>query len=262
MKYPGWSYICASVIGSKHVEAGLPCQDASDCKVVRLGEHSEVLIAVASDGAGSAQYALVGAATACTKFISRIRASLDEWGDLSFLTADYLKDWITDFQREIQTIAEQNEATLRDYACTLVTAVLGNDQSIFAQVGDGGIVILQPDSEDSYEIIFWPQQGEFANQTYFLTDSRARENLMVKVEAHHIQEVAVFTDGMQGLVLNEECKSAHSPFFRPIFAALRKADAGSAEDLQNSMVDYLMSARVTERTDDDKTLIFASRFRN
>ena len=223
-------------------------------------DESEFLIAVACDGAGSAQYAQAGAATACTSFISHIRASLDDASNLSFLTADYVKDWIASFQREIKIIAEQNDASARDYACTFVAAIIGKEQGVFSQVGDGGVVILDAHTNDSYQIVFWPQQGQYANQTNFLTDSNAAANLMFKSINQNIQEIAVFTDGMQSLVLNEEQQTAHSPFFRPIFAALREITVGRAEALQNGMIDYLMSPRVTERTDDDKTLIFATRF--
>lgn len=261
MKESNWTYICSSAIGRRHSETGLPCQDASDCKLVRLSDGSEVLIAVASDGAGSAQNAQAGSAIACAKFISHVRASLDEYANMSFLTADYVKEWITAFQHEIKVIAEQNETSAREYACTFVAAVIGREQGVFSQIGDGGIVILEAETSDSYQTVFWPQQGEFANQTNFLTDARAEANLMFKTISRSVQEVAVFTDGMQSLVLNEESQTAHGPFFRPIFAALRKSEAGCAEALQNGMVDYLMSSRITERTDDDKTLIFATRFR-
>lgn len=261
MKESAWTYIRSSVIGSKHFEVGLPCQDAGDCKLVRLADDSEVLIAVASDGAGSAQHAQAGSAVACARFISQIRGALDETDDLSFLMADYFKEWIAAFQREIKIIAEQNESSAREYACTFVAAIIGNEQSVFAQIGDGGIVLLEAETSDSYQTVFWPQQGQFANQTYFLTDINAEANLMFRTINQNVQEVAVFTDGMQSLILNEESQTAHSPFFRPIFTALRKAETGCAEALQNGMVDYLMSPRITERTDDDKTLIFATRFR-
>jgi hypothetical protein len=262
MKESEWTYICSSVIGSRHLEAGLPCQDASDCKLVSLTDDSEVIIAIASDGAGSARYAQAGSATACARFVSDVRASLDKYATMSFLTADYLKEWITVFQREIKVIAEQNETSSREYACTFAAAIIAKEQGAFAQIGDGGIVILDSETNDSYQTVFWPQQGEFANQTNFLTDARAEANLMFTTISRNIKEIAVFTDGMQGLVLNEESQTAHSPFFKPIFAALRKSEAGCPEALQNGMVDYLMSSRVTERTDDDKTLIFATRFRD
>lgn len=261
MKESEWSYICSSVIGSKHSEVGLPCQDASDCKLVRQEDAGEILIAVVSDGAGSAQYAQAGSATACASFIYQIRGSLDETGNLSFLTVDFVKEWIITLQSEIKRIAAQNESSAREYACTFVAAIIGNEQSVFAQIGDGGIVILETETNDTYQTVFWPQQGEFAGQTNFLTDKNATAKLMFKRISQNTQEVAVFTDGMQSLVLNEENQTAHSPFFRPIFAALRKAEAGCAVALQNGMGEYLWSPRVTERTDDDKTLIFATKFR-
>src|SRR5262245_1528180 len=213
MKESEWTYICSSVIGSRHLEAGLPCQDASDCKFVRLTDDSEVLIAVASDGAGSAQYAQAGSATACARFVSDVRASLDKYASISFLTADYLKEWIAAFQHEIKVIAEQNETSPREYACSFAAAIIADEQGAIAQIGDGRIVILEAETNHSYQTVFWPQQGEFANQTNFLTDAKTEANLMFTTIYRNIEEIAVFTNRMQSLVLDEKNQTAHNPFF-------------------------------------------------
>ena len=61
MPEPQWKMVHASVEGSFHKKTGVPCQDASSCRVIKLSDGSEVLLAVASDGAGSATHSLSAA---------------------------------------------------------------------------------------------------------------------------------------------------------------------------------------------------------
>ncbi|MGL4552961.1 MAG: PP2C family serine/threonine-protein phosphatase, partial [Gemmataceae bacterium] len=63
-------------------------------------------------------------------------------------------------------------------------------------------------------------------------------------------------DGLQGLALHYATRTAHGPFFAPLFRALRGADP---EELGDPMRAFLESPRVNGRTDDDKTLILAAR---
>ena len=59
------------------------------------------------------------------------------------------------------------------------------------------------------------------------------------------------------LALRFADQSVHGPFFRQIFQALRAAEPASA--LQNPLHEFLTSTAVNSRTDDDKTLILATR---
>jgi hypothetical protein len=72
-----------------------------------------------------------------------------------------------------------------------------------------------------------------------------------------VDEVSLLTDGLQMLALCLGDKRVHSPFFLPMFRALRATDSTSA--LQKPFRDFLSSPRVNDRTDDDKTLILATR---
>jgi hypothetical protein len=59
------------------------------------------------------------------------------------------------------------------------------------------------------------------------------------------------------LALSYASKSAHQPFFARMFAALRKV--GDREDLVVPLRQFLDSPAVNDRTDDDKTLVLATR---
>lgn len=74
-----------------------------------------------------------------------------------------------------------------------------------------------------------------------------------------IDEVALLSDGLQRLALHYQTRTAHAAFFKPMLATLRDASEDALESLSARLEDYLSSPAVNERTDDDKTLVLASR---
>ncbi len=90
-----------------------------------------------------------------------------------------------------------------------------------------------------------------------MTDPKFAENLECVWCAETPEEVSLFTDGLQTLALDFNRRQAHGPFFEPMFRAL--ADADAPESLLGPLVEFLRSPAVVERTDDDKTLILATR---
>jgi hypothetical protein len=256
-----WKHISASVVGTSHDLTGTPCQDNSVCRAFTLGDGSEILVAVASDGAGSAKRADEGSAIACSLLIQEMEAlfEADAEGDLSEITKEFLANWLVSFQREVTIRAEHEELRARDFACTLVAAIIGEQSAVFAQIGDGAIVVPSPEEPDEYCYVFWPQKGEYANETYFATDPEAHTKIQYDHIPRRIDEVALLTDGIQNLALHYQTQSAHSPFFRPVFAWLRPASEDYKDKFTASLAAYLASEKINQATDDDKTLILATR---
>jgi hypothetical protein len=133
-------------------------------------------------------------------------------------------------------------------------ALVSENSAAFAQIGDGAIVIR--DGED-YRVVFWPEPGEYANETDFLTDERFADLVRMETIPNSIVEVAAFTDGLQRLSLDYAAQGPYQGFFRPAFDALRSTV--DTELLQQPFRDFLDSPRINERTDDDKTLVLALR---
>jgi hypothetical protein len=79
------------------------------------------------------------------------------------------------------------------------------------------------------------------------------------VEPRAFDDIAVFTDGLERLALQFDTGSAHAPFFDSMFRPLNVAPSGYRPELETSLVDFLNSEKVTNRTDDDKTIVIASR---
>jgi hypothetical protein len=259
MSLDPWKFIFASVIGTSHTKAGTPCQDASACRLLTAVDGSSVLVAVVADGAGGARKSEVGAALACSLFVEEVSSLFELGGAVREITPNFAKSWITRFHHEVTLRAEAEELKPRDFACTFLAAVVGTDSAVFLQIGDGAIVVSSQEEPNEYGHIFWPQQGEYANVTNFATDPTAYEKLDYSLVKGCIDEVALFSDGLQNLALHYESRMAHTPFFRPIFSWLRPAPAGFSEKLSFSLASYLDSQKVNDCTDDDKTLILATR---
>lgn len=215
-----------------------------------------VLVVACADGAGSAELSQVGARIACDRFFELAYEALSNGTAARSIDRDLTLRWYQTVREAIGAEAERRGVPVRSLACTLLTAVVGRDFAAFAQVGDGTIVRRVT---DAYESVFWPQSGDYANVTNFVTQDSIDAIFEFSSETIKIDEVALLTDGLQRLVLDFATRSVHQAFFKPFFAALSTAE--HADELAVPLRNFLDSPNVNQRTDDDKTLVLASRVR-
>lgn len=254
---PGsWRYAAASALGTSHEKLGSPCQDAHFCDVLHSTTGEPILVAVVADGAGSASRSQDGARLACALVADEVRALCEIGRSAGDFSRGTVCDWLVRFQNEIGARASSAGLAPRDFACTLVAAVVGRDQAALFQIGDGAMVVSDG---DDYAWVFWPDTGEYENLTFFATDPQACEHLQFDLCERSIDEIALFSDGLQRLALHYQTRTAHAPFFRSLLTAVRAAEGESPETLSARLASYLASPVVNERTDDDKTLILATR---
>jgi hypothetical protein len=248
--------VATSVIGSSHAKTDSPCQDAHAFAIIDGQE--DVLVLIASDGAGSASRSQVGAHLACQELLKHIHAFIDGGRTIAELSRSAVLEWLENIADAIELTAQIEELPTRDFACTLVAAFLSPTHAAYLQIGDGAMVVRSGLDEWSY--IFWPQHGEYINTTVFLTDSAARTNCNFEMAPGEVAEVAVFTDGLEALLLHYATQTVHAPFFDATFPAVRAIpEPGHSESLSEKLAQYLASDVVCSRTDDDKTLLLASR---
>ncbi|SIT45311.1 Serine/threonine phosphoprotein phosphatase [Paraburkholderia ribeironis] len=210
------------------------------------------LIAIAADGAGSARFAQAGAELTCETAVLAVT-------DLLAQSADGVQSVkpraiIEAVRGAILERATEGGASLRDFACTVVGAVVGPEKVLYFQIGDGAIVARRT---DALKCIFWPDGGEYANTTFFITDHDAQAHLQSRIDDTP-EELALMTDGLQRLALVFSSKAVHAPFFDPMFAVLRTASEEECDQLSGSLAAFLDSEPVNSRTDDDKTLVLVS----
>lgn len=244
-----WKSVYQSVRGTSHERTGSVCQDAGSAQVLRWDE-TDALLIVCSDGAGSARFAEVGSQQVCQTIVD-VASCMEDGVEV---TLELAAEWLGRAREALESVAETLDAPLRDFACTALLALVLPEQALFAQIGDGAIVIRDG---DGYAPVFWPQVGEYAGTTHFLTMDAWSDCVALEVRHHGVDELAVFTDGLERLALQFADRTAHSPFFRPLFSALRGCE--DPAQLAGPLGDFLSSPAVNDRTDDDKTLILATR---
>jgi hypothetical protein len=253
-----WRIALASEIGTSHKSTGSPCQDSAAHALVQTAL-GQVLVIAVSDGAGSAAHSHVGSSTAVTSFISHVQRFLIADGDLTRIDAQLASQWVRHAADAAAAVAETNGHEVRDYSCTLLAAIIGNERAAFLQVGDGAIVVSHGE-DDGWSYVFWPQHGEFANTTNFIQSPQIEDVIAFELAPRRINEFAIFSDGIENLVLHKVSHSVHQSFFQSMIQPLRKSEANGVDpNLSQALHRYLASPMICDRTDDDKTLVLASR---
>ena len=247
-----WRFAAGQITGTSHEKLNLPCQDRMVCSVLE-GEDS--LIAVVADGAGTAGLAHHGAEIAVWTVSSiaqlGVRAGRKDY-------AEVLREGVVLARQRLTEATAERNCSLRDLACTMLAVIVAPIGGAALQIGDGAIVIGE--QHPAWRTVFWPQKGEYANTTFFLTDDIALARAAIANLPDETLDVAVFTDGLEPLALQFSTQKAHEPFFRTAFAPLHACTApGESTSLSQSLTNMLTSPPVRARTDDDATLILATR---
>jgi hypothetical protein len=248
----GWKYAAASVIGTSH-QGSLEgvCQDSYGFQYL---DASSAFVGVVSDGAGSASHSQIGSRRTCDVVLKRIA----EASPSSLFSKSLAADVLERVRLALYEDADALGLSLRDFACTLLVAVVAPGRAAFWQIGDGAICFRE-EGADKFRYAFWPEKGDYANVTFFATDMRAQDHLEFDVMHTHILDLALFSDGLERLALDFVAAEAHSGFFNGLFPHIRSLPEGYSAESCLQIEGFLGSERVNRRTDDDKTLILASR---
>jgi hypothetical protein len=152
--------------------------------------------------------------------------------------------------------AERRSVRRQAFASTLVMLVIVDDALLVVHVGDGAIVARHLDK--GWQTLSWPENGEYASTTYFVTDDPSPRVRIARFPAEY-DAYALFSDGIEDLALNQQAMIPHEPFFRTMIGPLDGlATPGKSVLLSAALATFLSSPRVCDRTDDDKSLILAS----
>ncbi|WP_462217518.1 PP2C family serine/threonine-protein phosphatase [Klebsiella variicola] len=228
-------------MGSSHRQNQLPCQDAFCYR--HLGDR---LVAVVCDGAGSAAYSEQGAALVAHALADRLA---------TFITApdeNQLATLLGSVRETVLLQAQAREISAGDFACTVLAAWLGETASVIVHIGDGAAA-LSLDAEQHFSL---PENGEYANQTWFLTSDDWREHLHIIQFSGRATRLVMMTDGVQPFALNRRGDALFSPFIDPVLRYVQQvSEAEGSEALRATLDD----PRTWAITGDDKTLLVALR---
>ncbi len=243
-----WHVAKASVIGTSHKRMSLPCQDSH--YVLQQGD--TIIIAV-SDGLGSAAHSEQGSALACTtavEFISQTLAQTATRNDEHMCQQAF-----TAARNALVALATSQGKELRDFACTLVVAVITPTVWVIQHIGDGAVVGIYADG--SVRTLSSPDNGEFINSTYPLTSNDYQTQMRFMSQHETLAGIAVVSDGVQPMCINYKTSAAFPGFFSPLTTWLSELkELSRADDILATMLD---SSQFRLKSDDDMTLVLAIR---
>ena len=253
-----WRIAAAKAVGTAHLALGSGCQDAFRCELFRDRDDHEVLIAAVSDGAGTAPRSADGSEIACDEFISCVARFLVSGRRLAELDVETVRGWIEEVRKAIWHLALDDDGSPADYACTLLAVIACGRHLATLQIGDGAIVFSDG---QGWRWCYWPMHGEHANSTFFVTSDEAHARLAFDMQEIDFDEIAIFSDGLEQMLLHQQSQSVHAPFFAEMMPPVRQAAPGVDANLSRHLAQDLGSPVVNGRTNDDKTLVLASRRR-
>ncbi len=248
-----WQAISARATGTSHIASGAPCQDRQTFRLVDDADGGQAAIGIICDGAGSARYSEIGAEIVTDALRTVAGSFISDYGSSEITPLD-MREWVLDIRRRVYDQAEAQGVEARDYACTLVFAIATDVHTICGQIGDGAIVLKEG---DELHVAIWPANGEYANQTFFVTHDDSDQRLQV-AKRGPVSDFIIFSDGLQRLALNEAQRAVHAAFFDPLITTVRSSDA--LDVTQIHLEAFLQSDRINAKTDDDKSIVIACRF--
>lgn len=256
-----WSAVTHSAIGTLQQRRGLPCQDYG---AYRLLDRGQIVMGAIADGAGSARYAHLGARGAVRLALHYLalrhpnrgnqRQSLDLNQPTPPSQADtqvFFTELVQSVQQRFHTYAHWKQYELRDLACTLLVFVATPHWGMGMQIGDGFIVIRQP--ENSWKLLIQPDKGEYLNETTFLTSPHALDALQVSPIPAPLGFICVGTDGLERVALRLKDWTPFPPFFVPLEELMQ--DGTTPAERKNYLKTFLNSDRLNAQTSDDKSLL-------
>lgn len=236
--------IAASVTGTYHLAKSQMCQDC-------FGHIScnNKMVAVVSDGAGSAKYGKIGARTVC-------RTVCDILIKSTF--ADIEKNIIKALEISRQKLIfhrfnlKKSEQGLADFSATVVGCFCQGRQGIFFHIGDGAAIALCKKSLRT--VISQPENGISSCETYFYTMDDWKDSLRF-THFENAQSLMLMTDGVTGFAFRKDFADLEKKFIEPInnFLLQEKSKTKAVTALTNT----LSSPQARKINPDDKTLLWA-----
>ena len=251
----------ASRQGTAHLSDGSPNQDS--VVVITAGNRfaGNVAVIAVSDGAGSARHSQHGSRAACTAAVESLNRQLNRNPSIAIkrhLLRSALHRAVRNARQKVIHTARRNDAAhpitaVREYACTIMLAVLSKEFIGIAHVGDGCVVA--GDGRE-WRLLSAPDNGEFANETRFLTDPRNLPRVQV-ISDSGVDCLAVITDGLQDVALSRG-ETPYERFWTPLYNALNRTLEVPADSLLESLLGRVGQSG---RASDDCTIVVCTRQR-
>ncbi len=238
-----WKVISASTPGIENNQPKSECQD-----FLAHYAREDSFIAIISDGAGSALLAKTGAQTICEAMISELKPYLNN----PQKAKKEINEIIGRARIKIEKLASKNKTYLSDYHATLVGVIANPNYGFFFHIGDGAGLCSQDVDFDDF-IISKPENGDFINETFFITMENWEEHLHIK-EFEKPRYICLMSDGLTGFTLSNDCTEIKTGFLAPISRFL---DNNEPSYGSKALLNTISSSNAHNINSDDKSIIWA-----
>jgi len=245
-----WRIYAAASIGSSHIEAGTPCQDAFAHALV-----GDTMLGVVCDGAGSQPLSHIGAQAGSNGGVAPLQQPGSRAAPLSarprFLFAPAVCDAIAQVREGLQKEASNEGVEISAFSCTLVGAVATAHGGRFFHIGDG---LAVAEHADAASVVSLPENGEYANETYFVSGEQWHEHLRFTAFSESATRIALMSDGAMPFAMAKGNGGLFKPFMDPVEGYLASV---SEEEGSAALAGTLGDPRTYTITSDDKALLIA-----
>ena len=236
----------ASTIGTSHIKNEKPCQDKFFSKKIK-----NVATISLADGAGSCSKSDIGAEI-CTRYIVDF---LCNNFDKTFLQSDLeiSEEILKGVRKSLQNMSDELNAPLKDFSSTLLFVAVKGNKFLAGHIGDG---LIGSFDESGSQVFSPPENGEFSNQTFFITMGDAKDHLRIyKGNLNSTLGFILMSDGSYESLFDtqkNELTDANSTFFSWLVDK-----KNSIEKIEKSLEETLIN-KFTQRTFDDCSIILLS----
>ncbi len=232
------------VRGRLHVRNGTPGQDRTEL-VARNGLQALCL----ADGAGSAKNSGDGASRVVQ---AGCKILLGSAGKIFDAEEDEIRNTLMTYLLEqLESAAENLNCQMRDLASTFLAVLVSGDKYVALHIGDGVIGIQK---NGRVEVISFPDNGEFANETVFVTSARAQESMRVmKGNLDEVTGFILMSDGTAEVLYDERNRKL-TPGAAKLIKIVASGSARGKNPEYKKQLKRIMDTVVRERTDDDCSL--------
>lgn len=256
-----WIGVGARCAGTSHKATGAPCQDA----VGTIVDDNGVSVVVLADGAGSAKYSHYGAAYVVGRAAELAIEHFDEAFRARGSSEKFKQQLIEQLQIELARMARNGfvvtdnagngtlvKCDMRELASTLLLVAVKDNLYISVHVGDGVI-----GAETSYygqkrlTVIGKPENGEFANETVFVTSNSAVTDSKISTGAilernRSIVGFIVMSDGPEAALYEKKSNRLAPSCSKLLKAASELDEKDMADQLRRTLEDV-----ISQKTSDD-----------
>lgn len=192
-----WKTAEYTAAGRGHLKAGMPCQD----KVCTYRKDDVTVISLA-DGAGCAHLSHFGAEAA----VQAVSRELGDHFEDYFWEGDSAVSRMRLFSKVMEALRETQarlHCHLRDLSSTLLLAAVSGSRYFIVHIGDGVIGYLK---NDRIEVATCPDNGTFANETFFTTASTAPSRMRIlRGTDKEIHGFVLMSDGTENALYSKRC---------------------------------------------------------